>query len=244
MFQPIVTTMSREIHDHYFRQAKREGYRSRAAYKLIEIDDRKDAINQGDRVLDLGAAPGAWLQVAARRTGEKGVVVGLDLTNIEPLNNSNVVTVQGDVREIEPADLLAAADRAAGRSLSPATQRFDVVLSDMAPNTSDSREVDHYRSIALCRTALHLAGSLLKPGGRLVMKVFEGAAYPDLLAETKQAFKSVKGFTPKASRSESTEIYIIAQQFIGAHESAKRTDEPFAEPTQPPQRKPSTGWSR
>jgi len=201
----------RELHDYYFRQAKSEGYRSRAAYKLIEIDDRRQIMKRGDRVLDCGAAPGSWMQVAAQRVGPRGFVVGFDLQVIEPLRElANVAILQGDLADADDHALL----RAAGFESPPSTSRtaacFDVILSDMAPNTSGDRTSDHHRSVRLCELVLQRARSLLKPGGNLVMKVFEGERGAELLGMVKQLFEHVKTFKPKASRSESFETYIIA----------------------------------
>ena len=197
--------MARDVQDHYFRQAKREGYRARAAYKLTEIDDRRKILRKGDRVLDCGAAPGAWLQVAARRVGPKGVVVGIDLTPIKGnFRETNIHTIEGDLTTIDANDLL---------NPTGSDKPFDVVLSDMAPKTTGDRAIDHHQSVRLCHAVLDRCGELLRPGGRLVMKVFEGEAYRDLLDRTGQLFEHVKGFSPKASRHESTEIYIIATGF-------------------------------
>jgi 23S rRNA (uridine2552-2'-O)-methyltransferase len=194
----------RELHDHYFREAKREGYRSRAAYKLIEIDDRRRVLSRGDRVLDCGAAPGSWLQVAGKRVGPKGVVVGVDLKPIQPDFQplTNIRLAVGDLNEMEPADLMALAG--------DATRRYDVVISDMAPDTSGVPFSDHHASIRLCERLLDLCPAVLKGGGHLVMKVFEGEAYPELLQRTRSAFEKVKGFKPKASRDSSVEMYVVA----------------------------------
>jgi 23S rRNA (uridine2552-2'-O)-methyltransferase len=191
----------RDLHDHYFRQAKREGYLSRAAYKLIEIDDRKKLLRRGDRVLDCGCAPGSWLQVAAKRVGPRGRVVGIDLQPCAAsARSSNVTILQGDLREVDPEKLLEIAGG-----------RFDVVLSDMAPSTSGDRTIDHHQSIRLCEAVLDLSGAVLRPGGKLAMKVFEGEAYPELLQRMRGMFERVKGFKPPASRSVSTEMYVIAE---------------------------------
>ena len=203
----------RELHDHYFRQAKSEGYRSRAAYKLKEVDDRRRVLKRGDCVLDCGAAPGSWMQVAAERVGERGRVVGVDLLAIEPIHDkTNVAFVQGDLAEVDDATLLAAA----GLDVSDRRARFDVIISDMAPNTSGERSADHHRSIRLCELVLDRAVTLLKPGGNLVMKVFEGERSAELMTRTKQLFEHAKGFKPKASRSESFEMYVIALGYRGA----------------------------
>jgi 23S rRNA (uridine2552-2'-O)-methyltransferase len=187
----------------------------------MEIDDRRHVLNHGDRVLDCGAAPGSWIQVAAERVGERGRVVGVDLLPIERLQeHTNVALIEGDLAAIDDAALLAAA------GLEPADRRarFDVIISDMAPNTSGDRTSDHHRSVRLCELVLDRAVTLLKPGGNLVMKVFEGERSAELLSRVKQLFEHAKAFKPKASRSESFEIYVIALGYRGpsaaAHDAA------------------------
>lgn len=191
----------RTLHDPYFKQAKAEGYLSRAAYKLKQIQESKRLIKPGDRVLDLGCAPGAWLQVAQEYTGPRGVVVGIDLQAVKSRFAPGIVHEVGDAFETPPAHLI---DLAGGL--------YDVILSDMAPKTSGVN--DHERSIALCNRVLELAMGCLKPTGNLAMKVFEGGMYSDLLWSTKTIFTHVKGFKPKASRDVSREMYVIAQGYI------------------------------
>jgi 23S rRNA (uridine2552-2'-O)-methyltransferase len=229
----------REVQDHFFRRAKEEGYLSRAAFKLIEIDDRRHVLRKGDRVLDVGSAPGSWLQVAAWRVGERGVVIGLDLVPVKQRIAGNVGALQSDFTTIAPEQLLlAATELGGGRRL------FDVILSDMAPNTSGDPQGDHFRSARLCEALLDRAPALLRPGGNLVMKVFEGAAYADLLKRTESLFQSARGFKPKASRRESAEMYIVAHGWRG--DEAVAQDDP---PTDvgvlaPKRRAPGSGWIR
>ncbi len=194
----------RVLHDKFFKQAKAEGYVARSAYKLIEIDERKRLIRPGDAVLDLGCAPGAWLQVAGQKVGPKGLVVGIDLKPVDHHMPANVRTIVGDIYETLFEDFLAHTDG----------KPFDVVVSDMAPNTSGHG--DHFLSVRLCDRVLDLieqsagAGTpLLKRGGNLTMKVFEGEAYSDLLGRTAGMFAEAKGFKPKASRDVSREIYVV-----------------------------------
>lgn len=192
----------REIQDHFFREAKRIGYRSRAAYKLLEIDDRRKVLAKGDVVLDCGAAPGSWLQVASSRVGGNGRVLGVDLVPIDPQQlpkNTNVI--EGDVREV---DLEAALGGKA-----------DVVLSDMAPPTTGTPSADQFRSAHLCEDLLNVLPVVLRRGGNCVMKVFEGEAYPDLLRRASRMFEKAKGFKPEASRSESVEIFVVCHGFKG-----------------------------
>ena len=185
----------RDLHDYFFREAKRSGYVSRAAYKLIEIDDKRKVLSKGNFVLDLGAAPGSWLQVVSQRIGECGKVIGIDLKEIDTTLPPNVVTMVRDVKLLTPKQF-------DGRT-------FDVILSDMAPSTTGTRTIDHHGSVNLCQTALDLSATLLKPHGNLVMKVLEGEAYPDLLTRCANSFDSAKGYKPKASRAISTEMYIV-----------------------------------
>ena len=222
--------MSRALHDHYFRQAKRDGYRSRAAYTLLEIDERRGVLRAGARVLDCGCAPGSWLQVAAKKVGARGIVVGVDRNRTLPLPETGFVHVlEADLREVPAAELLVPLIEKDGPDA-----RFDVVLSDMAPDTTGERSIDHHQSVRLCQAVLGRCRDVLAPGGNLVMKVFEGEAYPDLLTETAVAFDTVKGFRPKASRAISREMYVIARGF---HPDA--LPEPEASPVP---RRPPAGW--
>lgn len=192
----------RSLHDAYFRQAKREGYVARSAYKLIEINEKKKLIHRGDRALDLGCAPGSWLQVLGKIVGPAGVVVGVDLKPVSFPLPGHVRTVVGDVFELKPADF------------SIDGGLFDVVVSDMAPNTSGDIS-DHFRSVDLCNRVLDVLPEVLKPGGNLAMKIFEGEAYPDLLSRTAGMFRIAKGFKPKASRDVSREMYLVGVFFTG-----------------------------
>lgn len=214
----------RDVQDHYFKQAKREGYRSRAAYKLIEIDERKKILRSGQRVLDLGAAPGSWSQVAARRVGRRGEVIGVDLKLIDPTGvPENVRFIECDLREISFEEL--------------GGLPFDVIVSDMAPDTTGDPFGDHHRSMRLCHDLLDRSANWLKLGGNLVMKVFEGEAYRDLLDRVQKEFDKGKGFKPKASRNESVEMFVVAHGYRGSSENEEHEHPPL------PPRKPSAGWS-
>jgi len=190
----------RQLHDQYFKKAKAEGYLARSAYKLQEINERARLFGSGARVLDLGCAPGAWIQIALEKVGARGRIVGIDLKEIREEFGPNVTVLQGDAYKTDPAALTG-----------PAGGLFDVVLSDMAPDTSGHG--DHFLSVRLCRRVLDLLPSVLRPGGHLAMKVFEGEEYLDLLRETGTLFRQAKGFKPKASREMSSEMYIIAHGF-------------------------------
>lgn len=222
----------REIQDHYFKQAKADGYVSRAAYKLIEIDDRKKVFRSGDRVLDCGCAPGSWLQVAGKRVGPKGSVIGIDLQRVNRSFGVNVRVIEGDFTS-SPLEQLTLRDEP--------YRRFDVILSDMAPNTTGDPSGDHHRSARLCEALLDRGGELLKSGGNLVMKVFEGETYPALLRRTQALFETAKGFKPMASRSESAEMYVIAKGFAPADDIASIRSAHADHG--PPKRRPSSGWA-
>ncbi len=196
----------REIHDHWSREAKRQGYRSRAAFKLLQIDDRKHVFKRGDQVLDLGCAPGSWLQVIASRVGANGRGWGIDLKPVAGGLPDNVMALEGNAEDPKGAGV-------------PTDIVFDAIVSDMMPSTTGSRDTDHFRSIAVCELAMDLCPRWLKPEGALVMKVLEGSAMPQLLADARTRFAKVKPYKPEASRKESTEIFVIAQGYHGAKES-------------------------
>lgn len=204
----------RELHDHYFLKAKAEGYVARSAYKLLQIQERRRLIRRGDYVLDLGCAPGSWLQVASKLVAAHGRVVGIDLqaTTCGPLDN--VRTIEGDIFQTDAATFreLVGAEQPADPD-AEGQGPFDALLSDMAANTTGAG--DHFRSVALCRRVLALAPLLLRPGGVLCMKVFEGEAYPALLAESAELFVEAKGYKPDATRDVSPEMYIVAYGFHG-----------------------------
>jgi 23S rRNA (uridine2552-2'-O)-methyltransferase len=213
----------REVQDHFFRLAKDEGYRSRAAYKLLEIDERKHVLRRGDRVLDAGAAPGSWSQVAAEKVGPKGLVVAVDLKSIDAQGYpSHVKRLQADLRELSLEDV--------------GGTRFDAIISDMAPNTTGDPSGDHFQSVRLCDDLLDKCSTWLRRGGNLVMKVFEGQEYPTLLKRCGRLFDEAKGFKPKASRSESVEMFLICHGFKGPPKESPH-DDGFL-----PKRKPSRGW--
>jgi len=195
--------LERQLNDPYVREAKVKGYRSRAAFKLVELDAKFHFLRKGATVLDLGAAPGGWSQVAAQRAGDGGRVVAADVLEIAPI--AGVEIIQADLRE---PDTLARLESALGK---PA----DVVLSDMAAPTTGHRPTDHLRTTALFEAALDVAEQVLKPGGVFVGKVFQGGATGALLARVKQRFGEVRHVKPPASRAESVELYLVATGFKG-----------------------------
>ena len=189
--------MPYERHDAHFRRARAAGYRARSAYKLIELDDRFHLLRACDRVVDLGAWPGAWLQVAAERVGPEGLVVGLDLSPVTPLGLPHVAVLVGDVRD--PNAIAAIRERLEGRAA--------VVLSDLAPKLTGVRETDEARTTELAAAALDATGELLRPGGRLLMKLFMNSDFARLIGRLRETFEQVKTTRPGASRRGSAEVY-------------------------------------
>lgn len=187
--------------DEYYLKAKKEGYRSRASYKLLQIQERFSIIAEGARVVDLGAAPGGWSQVAAELAGLEGTVVGVDLAPIEPLEG--VVFLRGDMTE--PETVARAREAIGGEA--------DVVVSDMSPNISGIYTVDHSRSVHLVENALAFAQQVLRPGGHFVAKLFDGDLSQNLVARVERSFDYVRVHNPDASRSASSEVYVVAKRF-------------------------------
>ncbi len=195
--------LQRQLNDPYVHEARRLGYRSRAAFKLLELDDRFHILRPGLRVIDLGAAPGGWTQVALRRVGANGKVVGIDLLEIDPIPGA--LLMQGDFLDDASPGLLQEA--LGGRA--------DVVLSDMAAATTGHPPTDHLRIVALVEVALLFAVETLAPGGSFVAKVFQGGTERTLLELLKKNFSSVRHAKPPASRKESAETYVVAMGFKG-----------------------------
>lgn len=196
--------MMEHVNDAWVQRAKAEGYRSRAAFKLIEIDERDRLLKPGGVVVDLGAAPGSWCQVVIKKVGPKGKVFALDLLEIEPV--TGVDFLQGDFTE--DAVLAALEERLDG-------QAVDVVLSDMAPNMSGIELVDQARSIHLAELALDFCESHLKPGGAFLVKVFQGQGFMEFREAAQKRFKSFQVRKPKASRDRSAEVYLLGTGFLG-----------------------------
>ena len=195
--------LARQLNDPYVAEARAKGYRSRAAFKLIELDDKFHFLKKGARVLDLGAAPGGWSQVAASRVGREGLVVAADILEMEPI--AGVLTFKADLTH--PGTPAMLQEQLGGEA--------DVVLSDMAAPTTGHRATDHLRTLALFEAALDVAEMVLKPGGTFVGKVFQGGATNALLARVKQRFTNVRHVKPPASRSQSVELYLVARGFRG-----------------------------
>jgi 23S rRNA (uridine2552-2'-O)-methyltransferase len=198
-----VQWLSRQLNDPYVKRAKDEGYRSRAAYKLLELDEKFHLMKPGDHIVDLGCAPGGWTQVALKAVGAKGRVLGLDLKEVEPIAGATLI-VQDFLEDEAPERIKALLGG-----------KVDLVLSDMAGNTTGHTPTDHIRIISLCELAYHFATETLRIGGGFVCKVLKGGTENQLLAEMKQRFDTVKHAKPKSSRADSAESYVVALGFRG-----------------------------
>ena len=201
------TWLERQISDPYVARAKREGFRSRAAYKLAEIDDKYRLLKPGARVVDLGAAPGGWSEIAARRVGAGGRVLAIDILDMKPI--AEVEFLKLDFLDATAPQRLK--DLLGGQA--------DLVLSDMAANATGHRQTDHLRIMALAEAAAHFAQEVLAPRGSFLCKVLQGGTEAALLAELKRDFASVKHVKPPASRSDSAELYLLARGFRGRETS-------------------------
>jgi 23S rRNA (uridine2552-2'-O)-methyltransferase len=186
--------LRRHVTDHYVKQARKQGYRSRAAFKLLELDKKESILKSGQTVIDLGAAPGGWSQVAVEKVKPGGRVIAVDLLEIAPI--SGVTVLKGDFRQV------------------PIEARADVVLSDLSPNLSGIPNVDQARWLELAEAAVELCGKALKPDGVFVVKAFHGEAFEALMGRLKGAFHKVKVVKPPASRGESAETYVVARTLL------------------------------
>jgi 23S rRNA (uridine2552-2'-O)-methyltransferase len=207
--------LTRQISDPYVARAKREGFRSRAAFKLAEIDDRYKLLKPGACVVDLGAAPGGWSEIAARRVGAGGRVVALDILEMKAI--PGVEFLQLDFLDRSAPERLEALLGGNGEEKGQAKleAKADVVLSDMAANATGHRQTDHLRIMALAEAAADFARQVLAPGGAFLCKVLQGGTEATLLAELKRDFASVKHVKPPASRADSAELYLLAKGFRG-----------------------------
>ncbi len=209
--------LQRQLNDPYVVRARREGWRSRAAFKLLEMDEKAHLLKRGMRVLDLGAAPGGWCQVASKKIGLEdghGKIVGIDLLEMEPI--PGVTLAQMDFLDpTAPERLLEMLDGPA-----------DLVMSDMAANTTGHKRTDHLRIVALVEMAVDFARQVLAPGGAFLAKVFQGGTEGELLADLKRDFTVVRHMKPAASRADSAELYVLATGYRGrmAREDAARDD--------------------
>jgi 23S rRNA (uridine2552-2'-O)-methyltransferase len=198
--------LERQLNDPYVARAKREGYRSRAAFKIIELDEKFKLFKPGGRIVDLGAAPGGWSQIAAKKVGSdkgRGKVIGIDLLEIEPIAGV----------DFEVLDFLI--DEAPERLKTLLGGEADVVMSDMAANTTGHKKTDHLKIVALAELAADFAREVLAPGGAFLAKVLQGGTEGELLANLKRDFASVKHYKPAASRPDSAELYVVATGYRG-----------------------------
>jgi len=190
--------------EHYYKQAKQQGYRARSAYKLKQIHSKYHIFKKGDTVIDLGAAPGGWSQVAQELIGPTGMIIGVDLEPMAPLDN--VVFIQGDMTTEQTKEQLTEAMKGT---------QADVILSDMSPDITGNYTMDQARSVWLCLQAFDVAQHLLKSQGHFICKLFEGEDKKDILNPLQQSFYIVKQFSPQASRKSSSETYLIAKGYKG-----------------------------
>jgi len=195
--------LDEHVNDEYVKRAQKDGFRSRAAYKLLELNERDQILAPGMKVVDLGAAPGGWSQVAAKIVGDKGRVVGLDLLPIDPLNN--VEFLQGDFREEEIYEALMALMNG---------EKVDVVISDMAPNISGLGTIDQPRAIYLAELVQDFAQKMLKKGGCMLVKLFQGGGFDEYVNGLRHGFEKVYIRKPKASRARSREVYVLAKGYL------------------------------
>ena len=193
--------LKRHLNDPYVAEARRAGYRSRSAWKLIQLDDQLQFLKPNSRILDLGAAPGGWAQVAIERGAKKEGLIAVDVLLVDPI--PGVRFLQMDVTEAKTIEAI----------LQISSDKFDVVLSDMAAPTTGHRQTDHVRTMALCETAVDIANILLIGGGVLVVKVFQGGTEKSILSDLKRSFEKVRHVKPAASRKESPETYLVAEGF-------------------------------
>ena len=185
--------------DYYYRKAKEEKFRSRAAYKLLQAVKKYRFIKSGDVVVDLGAAPGGWIQAARKIVGETGFILGVDLKPIEPFDEDNILTIVADITDPKTVEQI--------KALLP--KPADVVISDVSPKISGIWEVDHARQIDLAICSMKISKHILKPKGNFFVKVFEGDMFQDFVDKVKNSFSTVRIVKPKASRAKSSEIYVL-----------------------------------
>ena len=191
--------MKEHIDDHYVQKAQKDGYRARAAYKLLEINEKTNLIKKGMTVVDLGSAPGSWSQVASKLVGEKGILIASDILPMD--NLPDVTFIQGDFREADVFETIMA---------EVGDRQVDVVLSDMAPNTAGNSAIDQPRMMYLCELAVDFALETLPEGGALIMKVFQGEGAQELRKQMQSKFSKIRSIKPAASRPRSKEMFWIA----------------------------------
>lgn len=196
--------LQRQLNDIYIKKAKQEGYCSRAAYKLLEINQKFNLIKTKNKVIDLGAAPGGWTQVASKIVGNNGLIVAVDLLDLK-VQTSNTIAIKGDFLQNSTLQQI----------IMSLQSKANIVLSDMAPNTTGSKDLDHIKILTLIEESFLFAERILLKGGSLVVKVFQGGLEQQLIEKIKSSFEEVKYFKPNASRKSSKEVYLVATNFVG-----------------------------
>ncbi|HIH61365.1 MAG TPA: RlmE family RNA methyltransferase [Methanobacteriales archaeon] len=191
--------------DYYYRSAKKHKYRSRASYKLLQLDNRFHIIGEGDKVVDLGAAPGGWSQVALEKVGDSGLVIAVDIKPIKPFQVDNFHTIKGDFTD----------EKVQGKIGELLGGKADVIISDVSPSLSGIKDIDQLRSLELVESVVKVAGRFLKKDGNLLVKVFQGPGFSELLKKLKRSFRRVKSTKPASSRKGSPEMYIVCRGFKG-----------------------------
>lgn len=193
--------------DHYYKKAKNEEYRSRASFKLLQLNKKYKIIKTNDKVLDLGCAPGGWSQVALEKVGEDGLVLGVDLQKIKPFPQENFHFIRGNFTEEEVQENI----------LKTLQSKGNTIISDASPSLSGIKDVDHLRSIDLSASVLEIANNILKEKGNLIMKVFQGSEYKELINQMNKMFKILKTTKPSSSRKKSSEMYIVGIKYNPNH---------------------------
>lgn len=189
--------------DPYYKRAKSENYRSRASYKLKQLDKKYKIMKEGNTVVDLGAAPGGWSQIALEKVGEEGIVVGVDLNHIKPFEEDNYYRIRGDFTTEEVQNKI----------MNIIDGQTQVLISDASPSLTGIKDIDHLRSIDLINTVVSIADNILLPGGNMVMKIFQGPYYKETVDMLKKKFKILKTTKPPSSRKKSKEMYIVGLRF-------------------------------
>jgi 23S rRNA (uridine2552-2'-O)-methyltransferase len=189
--------------DPYYKRAKSENYRSRASYKLKQLDKKYKIMKEGNTVVDLGAAPGGWSQIALEKVGEEGIVVGVDLNHIKPFEEDNYYRIRGDFTT----------DEVQNKIMNIIDGQTQVLISDASPSLTGIKDIDHLRSIDLINTVVSIADNILLPGGNMVMKIFQGPYYKETVDMLKKKFKILKTTKPPSSRKKSKEMYIVGLRF-------------------------------
>ncbi len=192
--------LSRHINDEFVLKSKKEGFRSRSSYKLIQINQKFNFLNSSKNILDLGCAPGGWLQVSKKFTPINSKILGVDKLNIEPI--PGVCFYKGDIFEDEILNYISSFFK----------KKIDLIISDMSPNSTGNKKVDHLRILSLVERVVDISNLFLKNDGFIVIKIFQGGMYGDLMNSLKESLKNIKNFKPKASRKESSEMYLIARK--------------------------------